>query len=151
VRKGVRFALDYGDVRIGVAKSDVDAVFALPVVTLKNDNNIIKELKNIIDSDTCLEIYIGLPKHLSGEIGTSAQKALKFAQQISLSFPTTSIRMIDERLTTTSASSRLHESGINTRQQKSVIDQAAAIELLEVAMEYEKRTNQLPGQDLKEV
>ena len=59
--------------------------------------------------------------------------------------------MMDERLTTTSASARLHESGVNTRAQKGLIDQAAAIELLEQALEFEKRNNQTPGQDLKEV
>jgi putative Holliday junction resolvase len=61
------------------------------------------------------------------------------------------MRMMDERLTTTSASARLSESGVNTRQQKGIIDQVAAIELLEQALEFEKRNNQVPGIDLKEV
>jgi putative Holliday junction resolvase len=65
--------------------------------------------------------------------------------------PDVSMRMMDERLTTTSASARLSESGVNTRQQKGMIDQVAAIELLEQALEFEKRNNQVPGIDLKEV
>jgi len=76
---------------------------------------------------------------------------LNFANQLAKALSSVSVRMMDERLTTTSASARLSESGLNTREQKSMIDQVAAIELLEQALEFEKRNNQVPGKDLNEV
>ena len=151
MRKGIRYAIDFGDARVGFAKSDIDAIMAVPVATIKNDQNLLKNIIEHINETGCVEIYVGLPKHLSGAIGQSANKAINFAQQLSKQLPDISIRMMDERLTTSSASARLQESGVNTRAQKGLIDQAAAIELLEQALDFEKRNNQIPGQDLKEV
>lgn len=151
MRKGIRFAIDFGDARIGVAKSDIDGLLAVPVATIKNDKDLISNLVSIINETYCLEIYIGLPKHLSGSIGQSANKAINFAQQLKKALPDISLRMLDERLTTTSASARLSESGVSTRHQKDMIDQVAAIELLEQALDFEKRNSEIPGIDLKEV
>ena len=122
-----------------------EASFSAPENT--NKKNIQKE----VNETGCLEIYVGLPKHLSGAVGQSATKALNFANQLAKALSSVSVRMMDERLTTTSASARLSESGLNTREQKSMIDQVAAIELLEQALEFEKRNNQVPGKDLNEV
>jgi putative Holliday junction resolvase len=142
LRKGIRYAIDFGDARVGLAKSDIDGILAVPVATIDNNQELIKKIT---------EHYVGLPKHLSGAIGQAANKAINFAQQLAKALPDVSLRMMDERLTTTSASARLSESGVNTRQQKGMIDQVAAIELLEQALEFEKRNNQVPGIDLKEV
>lgn len=151
MRKGIRYAIDFGDARVGLAKSDIDGILAVPVATLKNDQELIKNILKEVNETGCLEIYVGLPKHLSGAIGQSATKALNFAHQLAKALSSVSVRMMDERLTTTSASARLSESGLNTREQKSMIDQVAAIELLEQALEFEKRNNQVPGKDLNEV
>lgn len=151
MRKGIRYAIDFGDARVGLAKSDIDGILAVPVATLKNDQELIKNIIKEVNETGCLEIYVGLPKHLSGAIGKSAAKALNFANQLAKALSSVSVRMMDERLTTTTASARLSESGLNTREQKSMIDQVAAIELLEQALEFEKRNNQVPGIDLNEV
>jgi putative Holliday junction resolvase len=151
LRKGIRYAIDFGDARVGLAKSDIDGILAVPVATIENNQELIKKITEHITESGCMEIYVGLPKHLSGVIGQAANKAINFAQQLAKTLPDISMRMLDERLTTTSASARLSESGVNTRQQKGMIDQVAAIELLEQALEFEKRNNQVPGIDLKEV
>ena len=151
MRKGIRYAIDYGDQRIGLAKSDVDAIMAVPVATIKNDEFALKNLLEHLNETGYLDIYIGLPKHLSGVLGQSALKAQEFARKLSAEIDVDSIRMLDERLTTTSASARLQESGVNTRNQKSIIDQAAAVELLEFALDSEKRTGNIPGLKIDEV
>lgn len=151
MRKGIRYAIDYGDSRVGLAKSDMDAIMAVPVATIKNDKDLMKNIINEISETGCLEIYVGFPKHLSGSIGSSANKSINFAKQLSKALPEVTVRMLDERLTTTTASARLQESGVNTRAQKGMIDQAAAVELLEQALDYEKRNNEIPGIDMDEV
>jgi len=151
LRKGIRYAIDFGDARVGLAKSDIDGILAVPVATIQNNQELIKKIIEQVTESGCMEIYVGLPKHLSGAFGQAANKAINFAQQLAKALPDISMRMVDERLTTTSASARLSESGVNTRQQKGMIDQVAAIELLEQALEFEKRNNQVPGIDLKEV
>ena len=151
MRKGIRYAIDYGEVRVGLAKSDIDAIMAVPVVTLKNDQDLITNILSQVNETGCLEIYVGLPKHLSGQIGITAKKCLNFAKELKKSLPSVSVRMLDERLTSSTASARLQESGVNTRGQKAMIDQVAAIELLEQALDFEKRNNLIPGIDLDEV
>ena len=151
MRKGIRYAIDFGEVRVGLAKSDIDAIMAVPVVTLKNDQDLITNILSQVNETGCLEIYVGLPKHLSGQIGITAKKCLNFAKELKKSLPSVSVRMLDERLTSSTASARLQESGVNTRGQKAMIDQVAAIELLEQALDFEKRNNLIPGIDLDEV
>jgi putative Holliday junction resolvase len=139
VRKGIRLALDYGDKRVGVAKSDTDGILTFPVATLKNSKEVFFEISNLISETNCIEIYIGFPKVIS------------FAHNLFSNTGFSDIRFIDERLTTTSAASALRESGLNARQQKGVIDQQAAVEILEIALDFEKRNNKVPGVNYKEV
>ncbi len=151
MRKGVRLALDYGDTRIGVAKSDVDGVLSFPVVTLKNSKDVFFDISNLITETKCIEIYIGFPKHLSGNKGSSVSKVISFADKLYSTTGFSEIRFIDERLTTTSAASALRQSGLKAKEQKSVIDQQAAVEILEIALDFEKRNNKVPGVNFREV
>ncbi|MGI9225969.1 MAG: Holliday junction resolvase RuvX [Candidatus Nanopelagicaceae bacterium] len=132
-------AFDYGDVRIGVAVCDPDAILATPVVTLrKNDDNLWDQIEELIKQYEPIHIYIGSPKHLSGQSSTSMQKAEDFRNLV---FERTGIAcsMIDERLSTVGAAKQLRESGLNARESKSAIDQAAAVAILEQAIALEKR------------
>ena len=151
MRKGIRLAIDYGDKRIGVAKSDIDGVLSFPVATLKNSKEVFFEISNIISETNCIEIYIGFPKHLSGNKGSSVSKVISFAHNLFSNTGFSYIRFIDERLTTTSAASALRDSGLTAKQQKGVIDQQAAVEILEIALDFEKRNNKVPGVNYKEV
>ena len=151
MRKGIRLALDYGDKRIGVAKSDPDGTLTFPVATLNNSKEVYFEISNLISETNCIEIYIGFPKHLSGDKGKSVSKVISFAHNLFSNTGFSEIRFIDERLTTTSASTVLRERGLNAKQQKGVIDQQAAVEILEIALDFEKRNNKVPGVNYKEV
>lgn len=137
--RGRRLAFDYGDVRIGVAVCDPDAILATPVVTLrKNDDRLWEKIEELIKEYEPIHIYIGSPKHLSGQSSTSMQKAEDFRNLV---FERTGIdcSMIDERLSTVGAAKQLRESGLNARESKSAIDQAAAVAILEQAIALEKR------------
>jgi putative Holliday junction resolvase len=137
--RGRRLAFDYGDVRVGVAVCDPDGILATPVATLKlKDSNFWDQIVALIEEYEPVHIYVGSPKHLSGQSGTSVEKAEVFKNEIA---ERTSIdcTMIDERLSTVSAARQLKDSGMNSRESKATIDQAAAIAILEQALAIEKR------------
>ena len=137
--RGRRMAFDYGDVRIGVAVCDPDAILATPVTTLKNnDDHLWDQIDELVKEYEPIHIYIGAPKHLSGHSSESMQKAENFKNQL---FERTGIEcsMIDERLSTVGAARQLKESGLNSRESKAAIDQAAAVAILEQAISIEKR------------
>jgi putative Holliday junction resolvase len=132
-------AFDYGDVRVGVAVCDPDGILATPVATLKvKDSNFWDQIIALIEEYEPVHIYVGSPKHLSGQSGTSVEKAEVFKNEIA---ERTSIdcTMIDERLSTVSAARQLKDSGMNSRESKATIDQAAAVAILEQALAIEKR------------
>ena len=137
--RGRRLAFDYGDVRIGVAVCDPDAILATPVVTLRNsDDHLWDQINDLIEEYEPIHIYVGSPKHLSGQSSASMQKAEDFKN---LLFEHTGIAcsMVDERLSTVGAAKQLRESGMNARESKAAIDQAAAVAILEQAIAIEKR------------
>jgi putative Holliday junction resolvase len=137
--RGRRLAFDYGDVRVGVAVCDPDGILATPVATLKvKDSNFWDQIIALIEEYEPVHIYVGSPKHLSGQSGTSVEKAEVFKNEIA---ERTSIdcTMIDERLSTVSAARQLKDSGMNSRESKATIDQAAAVAILEQALAIEKR------------
>ncbi|MFN4846309.1 MAG: Holliday junction resolvase RuvX [Rhodoluna sp.] len=148
MRRGIRFAIDYGDVRIGLARSDEEAIIALPVETVPNGESLFTDIAALIPVD-CLEIYVGLPINLLGKPTPATLKAVAFANALAehVSSP---VRVLDERLTTAIASSQLREVGLNSKQSKSFIDQQAAVEILEYALNVERNTGQIPGLTLAE-
>lgn len=148
MRRGIRFAIDYGDARMGLARSDEEAIIALPVETVPNGESLFTDIAALIPVD-CLEIYVGLPINLLGKPTPATLKAVAFANALAehVSSP---VRVLDERLTTAIASSQLREVGLNSKQSKSFIDQQAAVEILEYALNVERNTGQIPGLTLEE-
>ena len=150
-KAGRRLAIDYGDVRIGVAMSDVSGVIASPLETIENGDNFDKAQQRI--SKICSEeqvsvIYIGLPLHLSGEEGSSALKVRDFARGLTKYLPNEIVvRMIDERLTTSSAHKRALDTG--RKLTKFEIDQFAAVAILENALRTEKSRGDFAGSPLE--
>ena len=137
--RGRRLAFDYGDVRIGVAVCDPDAILATPVITLKNnDEHLWDQIDEFVKEYEPIHIYVGSPRHLSGAASISMQKAEEFKVGISERYGV-ACSMIDERLSTVGASRQLKESGLNSRESKAAIDQAAAVAILEQAIAIEKR------------
>jgi putative Holliday junction resolvase len=137
--RGRRLAFDYGDVRIGVAVCDPDAILATPVITLKNnDEHLWQQIEELIQEYEPIHIYVGAPKHLSGAASASMKKAEEFKTLLSEHTGIT-CSMVDERLSTVGAARQLKESGMNSRDSKAAIDQAAAVAILEHAIAIEKR------------
>jgi len=124
-------AIDYGQVRVGIAVSDPLGIIAQPVKTLVNDPELIENIKKIVDEfGNVAEIIVGLPKSLSGELGPSAQKVLAFVETLKSSL-TIPIKTIDERLTTKQAEKELIAAGLSRKKRKTVIDQTAAVFILQ--------------------
>ena len=139
MQQGRRMAFDYGDVRIGVAVCDPDGILATPVITLKNNDEYLwEQVDELIKEYEPIHIYIGAPKHMSGAASASMLKAEEFKDSI---FKRSGITcsMVDERLSTVGAAKQLKESGLNSRESKAAIDQAAAVAILEHALAIEKR------------
>ena len=136
MQRGRRIAFDYGDVRIGVAVSDADSIICSPLTTLKSSDKSL--LKNITEILVEVQIYVGKPALLSGKDGVSADKAISFAE-ILRGITDVEIIMVDERLSTVSAARNLRESGKNAKDSKESIDMAAAVGILDFALDLEKR------------
>lgn len=127
-----------GTVRVGVAASDPDGVLASPVVTLTRDPRTgrdLDELAGIVRDRAAVEVVIGLPRHLSGREGASVQMAREYADALAGRIAPVPIRLVDERLTTVSAGRSLRASGVRGKASRAVIDQAAAVALLQAALE----------------
>jgi len=131
---GVWIAVDVGSVRVGVARSDPRGVLALPVRTLRRDPRTgrdLEELAALVREYEAVGVVVGLPRTLSGAEGSAAQAARAYAAALRPLVDPVPVRHLDERLTTVSAQRKLHQSGVDTRGGRAVIDQAAAVELLE--------------------
>ncbi|MCB2414059.1 Holliday junction resolvase RuvX [Demequina sp. TTPB684] len=138
--RGVRIGVDVGTVRVGVAASDPDGIMAFPVETVPRAADAAARVAAIAIEREAIEVYVGLPRHLSGAEGTSAADARAFAEQLAerLEAP---VRLVDERLSTTSASRAMREAGVNAKSQRSTIDQAAAVVILDTVLDAAKRGN----------
>ncbi len=124
--------LDVGDVRIGVAISDELGFAAHPLCTItrKNRKTDLETICDLINTHQVEEIVIGLPLMLDGEVGIQAEKVQKFANRLKrvARIPT---HLRDERLTTVEASEILREVGKPRKKQRQVIDQVAAVVILD--------------------
>jgi putative Holliday junction resolvase len=139
MQRGRRIAFDYGDVRIGVAASDADSIICSPLTTLNaTDKTLLKSIAEIFLEIEPVQIFVGKPALLSGEDGLAAQKALQFAELLR-EITDVEVLMIDERLSTVSAARNLRDSGKNAKESKGSIDMAAAVGILEFAIDLEKR------------
>jgi putative Holliday junction resolvase len=139
--RGRRIAFDYGDVRIGVATSDPDSILASPLTTLSSgDPKLFAQISELITEHEPVALYVGEPLNLSGQSSTSAQKAAAFAERLQTEF-SIPVTMIDERLSTVSATNAMRQSGINAKDARSKIDMAAAVAILEQGLAIERAKN----------
>ena len=138
-------AVDWGEVRIGVAACDRDAVLAYPLGTVRTGDAEVAELAALAAEHQVMEIVVGLPRSLSGAEGPAARKLRERAARLAAVTPVP-VRLLDERLTTVTAAGRLRESGKPARRQRTAIDAAAAVVILEDALGYERARQQPPGE-----
>ena len=148
--QGARIAIDYGERRIGIAKSDNSGLIASPVVTLDNSEstgNVYSAIKDIVTESNAMLVYIGLPLHLSGKESASSEKARVFAGLLKQHLPQeVQIRLLDERLTTSSAVGELKNAGLKGNRES--IDQLAAVKILEFALEVERLSGKAAGHEV---
>jgi putative Holliday junction resolvase len=138
---GVWLGVDVGTVRVGVARSDPAGILATPVVTLRRDpvgDRDVTELARLVAEHDAVGVVVGLPRTLRGREGTSALMARTYAERLAAIAPIP-VRHVDERLTTVSAQRKLGASGRRGRSVREVIDQAAAVELLQHFLDERRR------------
>ena len=131
---GRRLAVDVGSVRVGVAVSDPGPVLATPLVTLSRDERSgsdLDRLAELVAEYEVVEVVVGLPRTLSARHGVAAESAVAYAAQLTARIGPVPVRLADERLTTVSASRMLTQRGVRGKRQRAVVDQAAAVEILQ--------------------
>ena len=143
--RGVRLAVDVGQARVGLAATDPGGILASPVATLRRDNKNLRDVRQIVDEvieRNAVRVYVGDPINLKGKKTASTEDAHRFARQLSQALAeaelSTQVRLVDERLSTVSASQKLHQAGVSSRNQRAVIDQLAAVAILEHALMLER-------------
>ncbi|OKL47674.1 hypothetical protein BSR29_04510 [Boudabousia liubingyangii] len=143
-----RWAFDVGRARIGAARTPAGTTVVLPAGTFQVDKNgaYWHRIVDALHESPASVIYVGLPLHLNGNQGASVKLARNFAKQLHRRYPTAEIRMIDERLTTSTAHLRLADAGISGRNRTQIIDQAAAAVILEYAIASEGPDGQFSGE-----
>ena len=129
--------IDVGSVRIGVACSDPDGILATPVQTVRRDRSgkHVRRLAELAAELEAVEVIVGLPRTLADRTGPAAQDAIelagKLAEALARRVGPIPVRLADERLTTVSAQRSLREAGVRAKDQRAVIDQAAAVAILQ--------------------
>ena len=146
MRFGVRVGIDPGDARIGVARSDPSGFLATPVETVRRGSGDIRRIAAIVAEAEAVEVVVGLPRSLSGREGPSAAKVRDFAARLARRVAPLPVRLCDERLTTVSAESMLREQGRNGAKRRAVVDQAAAVLILQTALDTERTSGNAPGE-----
>ncbi len=149
MQRGVRIGIDVGKSRIGLARTDPDATMALPVATVAMTDTAVQEISRTIAEYEPIVIYVGLPLSLNAEHTQSTQFAIDFAQQLA-HISEAPVRLVDERLSTVSAASTLRATGHTAQSSKGIIDQAAAVVILEHALDVEAKQNTFAGQPVGE-
>ena len=134
---GRRIGFDFGDKRIGVATSDRESILVSPHATILNDEKLVDKLKEIIQEVEPIFIVVGDPKHLSGEESLKSTDAVEFATLVK-SIYQGPIYSVDERFTTANSYSQMREIGKSEKDSKHIIDQIAAINILESAILNER-------------
>jgi putative Holliday junction resolvase len=147
MEKGRRLAIDVGTVRIGLAVCDPDGILSSPLPALARSAELsetLQALSDLIDEHSAVEVYVGDPISLSGGKSASTKDAREFASRLAdvISVP---VRLVDERLTTVTASAKLRSSGKDAKQSKSLIDSSSAVEILEQALATLRVSGRAPG------
>jgi putative holliday junction resolvase len=150
MRSGTRLGLDPGDARIGVARSDPAGVLATPVETVRRGRGDLARIAALVDEEAAIEVIVGLPRSLSGGEGPAAAKVREFATDLVRRIAPIPVRLYDERLSTVSAEAMLRDRGRKGGKRRAVVDQAAAVLILQQALDRERTTGNPPGEIVKE-
>jgi putative holliday junction resolvase len=136
VRNGVRLSLDVGKARVGVARCDPGGMMAFPVETVPRERALVR-IVEIIEEYEPIEVVIGNPVNLRNEQTASTVDSQEFAQDM-LTRVSVPLRLVDERMTTSAALGALRDSGRNAKNSRGVVDQVAAVILLQTCLDAER-------------
>ena len=146
----MRLGIDPGDARIGVARSDPSGFLATPVETVRRGKGDLARIAAIAAEEEAVEVVVGLPRSLSGREGPAAAKVREFAAALARRVAPVPVRLVDERLTTVSAEAMLRDRGRKGGNRRAVVDQAAAVLILQHALDTERATGAAPGEIVEE-
>lgn len=141
--------VDVGSVRVGLAVSDPEGILATPIETLDRDLALVADQQEIAAAvlrRDVIEVVVGLPRSLSGREGPAAAAVRSYATTLAALISPTPVRLFDERMTTIDAHRQLHDSGLSGRAHRVVVDQAAAVLILQAALNAEKSSGVPPGE-----
>lgn len=143
-RRGVRLGIDVGRARVGVARCDPDGMLAVPVETVQRSETSIERLAELCAEYEPLEFIVGLPVNMQGNDTLSTADAREFAGALArrTGIP---VRLVDERLSTVTAHAALRSSGRTQKNSRSIVDQVAAVVLLQQAIDMEKSSGNPAG------
>ncbi len=144
MRRGVRIGVDVGRARVGVARCDPDGLLATPVETLPRDDSTVASVLAHAAELEAIEIVVGLPLSLSGADTPSTADARDFAAALAAASETP-VRLVDERMSTVTAQRQLHATGRKTKGSRAVVDQVAAVIILQNALDSERMSDRAPG------
>jgi len=151
-RVGVRLGIDVGSVRVGVAASDPGAVLAAPVETVRRGDDRaatrgdLRRIAALVVERAAIEVVVGLPLSMNGTRGSAAHAALAYAEAIAAAVAPVPVRVVDERLSTVTAHGQLGSAGVRSRARREVVDQAAAVIILQSALDAERSSGRAPGE-----
>ena len=136
----VILSVDYGDVRTGVAICDRLEMLASPVTVIneKYEPKLITAIVDIVKAKKPELIVVGLPKNMDGSLGFRAEACTQFAEHLKEACGIETV-MWDERLTSVIAHRQLQAAGKREKQHKSIVDAAAAVEILQSFIDSRKR------------
>ena len=143
-RRGVRLGVDVGKARGGGARGDPDGMLAVPVETVPRNEASVARITALANEYDAFEVLVGLPVSLSGGDTASTADARAFAGELATATGRP-VRLVDERLSTVSAHAALRESGRSQRSSRRIVDQVAAVVLLQQAIDVEKGTGTPAG------
>ncbi len=149
VPSGVRLGIDPGDARIGVASSDPSGILATPVETVPRGEGDLDRLGTLVVEHDAVLVYVGLPRSLSGGEGPAAGRVRAFAGELAVRIAPVPVRLVDERLSTVTAEAVLRDRGKKGRKRRAVVDQAAAVVILQAALDAERGGGRLAGEAVR--
>lgn len=144
MRRGVRIGVDVGKARVGVARCDPDGLLATPIETLPRDERTIAAVIAHASELEAIELVVGLPLSLSGGDTPSTADARGFAERLATA-SAVPVRLVDERLSTVTAHRQLQAGGKRTKATRAIVDQVAAVIILQNALESERTSARPPG------
>jgi putative Holliday junction resolvase len=142
--RGVRLGIDVGRARVGVAKCDPDGLLATPVETVPRNAESVRRVRELVLEYDAVQVLVGLPTNLRGEDTASTTDAREFAAEVARTVDVP-VRLVDERLSTVSAHAALRQSGRSQRGSRGIVDQVAAVILLQNALDVEKSRGTAAG------